>query len=115
MRDSHKSPSLWPMAFDIDELLNFEPASGRCAKCLALLPSVPDSAAHHRCGVCSLTYIRTLSTTVGTTLSPVTIYQGPVFGAVPGWQVPSSPSFLLPITFGADAMDHAKELATLAR
>jgi hypothetical protein len=102
------------MAFDIDALLNFKPASGRCAKCLALLPSVPDTAAHHRCGVCGLTYIRTTigNTAVVSTIS--TVYQGPIFGPPPGWAPPPSP-ISLPISFGPDAMDHAKELATLAR
>lgn len=57
------------MGFDIEQLLDFEPAAGRCIKCLALLPDIKTTENSHKCPVCGLTAVRsvTLSVTTGVT------------------------------------------------
>src|SRR6266566_5972442 len=115
------------MGFDIDGLLDFEPASGRCVKCLALLPSVKASANTHKCPVCGLTAFRnniftaTTGNIVGslaTSTTPMLNDGSSMYAYGYGYQLlPRSdlPGFLLPVAFNKDAMDHAKELAGFAR
>src|SRR6266481_1195505 len=113
------------MGFDIDGLLDFEPASGRCVKCLALLPGVKDSVNRYQCQVCGLSAIRsaifvnsTNMVTSGVAVSSVANFSdsfGPAVYGLSSIGTGLLPNFLLPLTFNKDAMDHAKELAGLAR
>jgi hypothetical protein len=113
------------VGFDIEKLLDFEPASGRCVKCLALVPSIKVSEDTYSCPTCDIRAVRSniFSATgsglvIGSTLTPVTVWDS-TFQAY-GYGYPTSStynpqSFLLPVAFNKDAMEHAKELAGFAR
>ncbi len=117
------------MGFDIEGLLDFEPANARCAKCLALVPGIKSSDDYYECPVCDIKatrsnlYITTGTNLVFNTASQVLGIPGDTptqFGYGYGYGYQSArgyelPSFLLPVAFNKDAMDHAKELAGFAR
>jgi hypothetical protein len=117
------------MGFDIEGLLDFEPASARCAKCLALVPGVKSSEDYYDCPVCDIkatrsnVYLTTTTSAVSTTASQMLAFSGSSliqlgYGYGYGYQSGRGyelPNFLLPVAFNKDAMDHAKELAGFAR
>jgi hypothetical protein len=111
------------VSFDIDVLLDFEPAGGRCVKCLALLPMIEPSAVTHECPVCGLTAmanpigITNIANSTIQAVSPFTRFSDPFTGMAYGYGFTSTtnPAFLVPVVFNKDAMDHAKELARLGR
>jgi hypothetical protein len=116
------------VGFDIDRLLDFEPATGRCIKCLALLPGVKDVERTYRCPICGLTAIRSGGITgftgsnasnaftfpIQSSIDPINLYGYGLYSPSASTGL-SSGSFLLPVNFNKDAMDHAKELAGFAR
>lgn len=106
------------MGFDIEGLLDFEPASGRCVKCLALLQN-PGRAAGHACPVCGLIATPSPSfTTAGTTWTNGSFVGTNLplqYGYGYSLSASSSPPFMLPVTFSGDPIEHAKGLALLAR